>query len=102
MDIQITARHAKISAATRETVVEKINKVERFIEKITTCHVIVDNEHDDWLVEVVMQASGRTFSARALSDNLGKSLDDVVAKAQRQIKKANQKIKSHKGAKPEL
>lgn len=102
MDIQVTTRHAKVSAGARATVEEKLEKLERYIEKITSCHVVLDNEHNDWLVEITMLASGHTFAAKAHDDNMGKALDDVVDKLERQIKKINEKIKTHKAPKPEI
>jgi putative sigma-54 modulation protein len=101
MNINFTTRHVKVPDGTQEVLTEKLERLEKFFEKITSCHVIFDSEHTDKSVEVVMQIMGGTLTATAKADSLGAASESVVAKLERQLKKNNQKVKNHKALKEE-
>jgi putative sigma-54 modulation protein len=96
MEIQITSRHTKASAILQDTITSELTKLQKFFEKITSCHVILDSEHMDKTVEITMNTMGHQVVATAKAENVGKAFDDALAKTERQLKKLNQKIKSHK------
>jgi putative sigma-54 modulation protein len=97
MEIQITSRHSKASQELQDTITAEIGKLEKFYDKITSCHVVLDSESIDKTVEITMNALGQQVVASAKAENLGKAIDDAVAKVERQLKKLNEKAKSHKG-----
>ena len=96
MEIQITSRHQKASKALQDTITAEINRLEKFAEKITSCHVILDHEHLEKKVEITMHAFGHEVVANAKDENIGKAFDSALEKIERQLIKINQKIKSHK------
>jgi ribosomal subunit interface protein len=98
MEIQITSRHSKASQALQDTLTEELQKMEKFLDKITSCHVILDSEHIDKTVEITMNAGGNPIVATAKAENLGKAIDEALSKTERQLKKLNEKIKSHKAS----
>jgi len=100
MDIQITARHSKVSSSLKDAISQKLSKIEKFHEKITSCHIVLDAEGTDKTAEIIVVALGHTFTSKAKAENLGKAIDDAVSKSERQLKKSNQKIKNHKTVKP--
>jgi putative sigma-54 modulation protein len=101
MNIQVTCRHAKVSQETQQFLRDELKSLEKYYDRMTSCHVILDTEHIDKIVEIVVQIQGNTISAKAKSDNLGKSVDTALQKVARQLKKVNEKIKSHKAQKEE-
>ena len=101
MNIQITSRHAKMSQSLQDSLTEELEKLERFHDKITSCHVVIDNEHSRKTVEIVMNMQNHTVSAKGKEENLGKAIDDALAKTERQLKKINEKIKDHKAVRAE-
>ncbi|NLG17549.1 MAG: ribosome-associated translation inhibitor RaiA [Fibrobacter sp.] len=99
MEIQITSRHNKASQALQETITAELSKMEKYFDKITSCHVVLDSERVDKVVEITMNTQGKQLVATAKADNLGKAIDDAMMKTERQLKKLNNKIKNHKAVK---
>jgi putative sigma-54 modulation protein len=97
MNIQITSRHAKASPSLQATITKDLMKLEKFSDKITSCHVVLDTEGVDKRVEVVVTVRGQMVKAEGQGDNLGKAVDLAVQKIERQLKKMNEKVKNHKG-----
>jgi len=96
MEIRITSRHTKASQDLQDTITAEINKLEKFFDKITSCHVVLDSESTDKTVEITMHAQGHEVVGFAKAENLGKAIDEAVEKVGRQLKKLNEKAKSHK------
>jgi ribosomal subunit interface protein len=96
MEIRITSRHEKASPSLQDTINAELNKLEKFSEKITSCHVILDSEPMEKKVEITMHAFNRDVVGIAKAENIGKAFDAALAKVERQLKKVNEKIKDHK------
>jgi putative sigma-54 modulation protein len=99
MNIQFTSRHSKASPSLQATITEDLQKLEKFTDKITSCHVVLDTERVDQTVEIVVTVLGQTVKAVAKADNIGKAVDMALQKVQRQLKKFNEKMKNHKADK---
>jgi putative sigma-54 modulation protein len=97
MEIRITSRHEKASQSLQDTITEEIERLERFYDRITSCHVVLDMERGKQIMEVVMNMAGHTVAATAKAENMGKAIDSAITKVERQLKKINEKIKRHKG-----
>ncbi len=99
MNIQVTCRHSKVSHETKLYINNELSNLVKYYDRITSCHAILDSEHLDKIAELVVNVQGTTVNAKAKSDNLGKAMDIALSKVTRQLKKFNQKQKSHKPAK---
>ena len=102
MEIQITSRHSKASQALQDTITSELAKLEKYSDKITSCRVILDSEHVDKKVEITMNTLGHQLVGAAKAQNIGKAIDSAVEKVSRQLKKLNEKKKSHKVDKTEI
>jgi len=104
MEIQITSRHTKASQNLQDTITAELNKLEKFFDKITSCHVVLDSENMDKVktTEITMNAQGRQIVGSAKAENIGKAIDEAISKVERQLKKINQKTKDHKADKMEI
>jgi putative sigma-54 modulation protein len=98
MEIQITSRHSKASQSLQETITAELQKLDKFFNKITSCHVILDSEHVEKVAEITMSTMGHPVVATAKAENIGKAFDGALVKVERQLKKLNAKIKNHKPA----
>jgi len=97
MDIRITARHeAKASQDLQDIINAEIGKLEKYYDKITSCHVILDSDGLNKTVEITMNVQGHSVVGNAGAENIGKAIDEAVAKVERQLKKINEKVKNHK------
>jgi putative sigma-54 modulation protein len=102
MDVQITTRHIEVSSALRKSVTDKINRLQRFYEKCTSCHVVLGSEHADKTAEIVMTVRGKTLTAKARSEHVRKSADAAIDKLERQLRRLNERVKEHKASKAEI
>jgi putative sigma-54 modulation protein len=96
MDIQITSRHEKASASLQQTIMDEFGKLEKYYEKLTSCHIILDNERGMEILEVVILTAGHTVNATAKAASVGKAIDEAFMKAERQLAKIFGKRKDHK------
>lgn len=99
MNIQITTRHSKVSKDSHEYLKKELVHLEKYHDKMTSCHVILDTEHISKTVDISIVAQGKSINAKGKSDNVGKSVDMALQKAIRQLKKLNDKVKAHKCSK---
>ena len=95
MQITISTRHGEISDATREKITQKIEKLQRFFDRLTAIDVTVDlNKADEPNIEVTVRSEKRNdFVASYQSNDLFGSVDQVIAKLEQQIKKHKEKLK---------
>ena len=98
MEIRIVSRHKKASQSLQEAITADIQKLERFSEKITSCHIILDSERLDQIVEINMHVFDREIVAVGKAENIGKAFNSALEKIERQLIKINEKIKDHKHA----
>lgn len=96
MEIQITSRRLKASQSLQDTITAELGKLEKYSDKIVSCHVILDSENIDKVVEISMNTLGHQVVGIAKAEHVGKALSFAIEKVERQLKKLNQKIKNHK------
>lgn len=97
MNIQITARHFHASAELQDNVTEQIKSLSKFYNQITDASMVLDQmgEHKR-RCELKLNILDKSLSAHAEEENMGKAIDAVMNKMQRQLKKENGKLKEHR------
>jgi putative sigma-54 modulation protein len=97
MQINISARHGDLSDATKEKITQKIEKIQRFFERLTAIDVTVDlSKADEPNIEVIVKSEHKhDFVANYRSNDLFGSVDQVVAKLEQQIRKHKEKVQGH-------
>jgi len=95
MQINISTRHGEISDATKEKITQKVEKLQRFFDRLTSIDVTVNLDRaDEPSIEIAVQSVKRhDFVASYQSDDMFGSVDQVVAKLEQQIKKHKEKLK---------
>jgi len=95
MQINISTRHGDISDATKEKIIQKVEKIQRFFERLTSIDVTVDlSKADEPKIEVIVKSEKRdSFVAGYQSSDMFGSLDQVISKLEQQIKKHKEKLK---------
>jgi len=91
MQISITMRNVKSGQAMRDVILRKIDALDRFFEGASDARVVVEEDGKDMVINVHVTAKRHRIHAEAREGNLGKALDSVVSKCQRQLKKTNEK-----------
>jgi len=94
VQINISTRHGSVSDATREKIVEKVDKLTRYFERLTAIDVTVDLERrDEPSVDLRVSAEHKhDFVAEAQAGELLAALDLAIHKLEQQLRKYKQKI----------
>ena len=95
MQINISTRHGDISDATKEKITQKIEKLQRFFDRLTSVDVTVNlDKADEPSIEVAVKSEKRDdFVASYQSGDMFGAVDQVIAKLEQQIKKHKEKLK---------
>lgn len=96
MQINFTGHNVDITPALRLYTEDKLNKLERHFDKITSIHVIFDVEKLSQIVEAsIMVAKGELY-ARSESEDMYASIDSLIDKLDRQLIKHKEKVRDHR------
>lgn len=100
MQVNISARHGRLSSATQEKIADKVEKLDRYFERLTAVQVTVDLNHRDApSVELRVSAErSDDFVAAGASSNVLAALDGVLQKIERQVRKHKDKLTGHRVA----
>jgi len=97
MKIQITARHFHASQELHLHIQESIEKLAKFNDSITGAHVILDAEKSGVRrAEAIVKVLDKSVCAEAEDIVMGKAIDAMLDKIERQLKKEKEKLKLHK------
>ncbi len=96
MEITITGKNIKITAAIRDYINKKITKVISDLEHPVNCDIILEVEKKRHITEVLLSGDTGRFYFKKNADDLYKSVDNVIHAAHLSIKKFKEKQKDHK------
>jgi putative sigma-54 modulation protein len=97
MQVEVSTRHGELSEVTQKKITEKVEKLQRYFERLMSINVTVDLEKpDEPKIEVIVTPEHKhDFVASHQSKDMFASLDHVIAKLEQQIKKYKEKIQDH-------
>jgi putative sigma-54 modulation protein len=94
-NIQITGRHVEITDAMKAYAMEKISKIERFMNRIIDVNVIMDIQRTEHRVEIILKAGNFKIRSQASTTDMYASIDKAVDKIEAQILRYKSKIQDH-------
>lgn len=94
-NIQITGRHVQITESMKDYAIEKISKIERFMNRIIDVNVIMDIQKLDHRVEIILKAGNIKISSKASTTDMYVSIDQAVHKLETQILRYKSKLQDH-------
>ncbi len=100
MQTKISTRHGHLSEPTQEKILEKMEKLTRFFDRLTAIEVTIDLEHRETpSVDLRVSAEHKhDFVASNKTDGLMASIDKVVDKMEQQLRKYKEKVQDrHRG-----
>lgn len=97
MNIIVTGRHLEVTPALRSYAEEKIEKVEKYFNNVTEAIITLTVEKYRHKAEVQLRANGVLIQAEEISGAMYSSIDQVMDKIERQLKKFKEKLTRHKG-----
>lgn len=102
MDMTVTGRHVDITPAIREYAAKKLEHIGIDFPRILSAHYILEVDKFRQIAELILQCGNHiTIEAREVSEDLYASIDRVVDKVERQMRKYKTKIQRHRPRKAE-
>ena len=95
MQIQLTGHKVEITPALREFTNNKLERIKRFSDHITSIHVTFDVEKVRQIAEAKINLHGSEIHARSESENMYTAIDMLVDKLMRQLTKHKEKHDGH-------
>ena len=98
MQIEVQARHGALAEATRQKIADRVEKLGRFIERVSSIVVMVDLEKEsEPCVEVVVSTElKKDFRSDYRSGDLWGCLDQTIDKIEQQMRKFKEKMTDHR------
>jgi putative sigma-54 modulation protein len=96
MNIIVNGRHLEITPALKNYAEEKLKKFDRYLANITEAIVTLTVEKYRHKAEVLLKANGMMIQAEGVTGEIYSSIDEVVEKLEKQVKKYKEKLVSHR------
>jgi len=93
MRISFTARHGKASEKLKEYAEKKVKKLKKHYDGIIDCEIIFDYVKTKQIADIKVGVYGTVLSAVVKHEDMYKSIDDAVAKLERQLEKYKKRWK---------
>lgn len=100
MEILTTARRFKMTPEIKELAEKRIAKLGRYAEHIGEVHLVLAQEKYRHIAELTLHAAGSDLIAREETADMAGSIDAVVERMERQLKKLNARLKDRKSLRP--
>jgi putative sigma-54 modulation protein len=79
----------------KDYAIDKISKIERFMNRIIDVNVIMDIQRMDHRVEIILKAGNTKITSKASSTDMYVSIDQAVDKLEKQILRYKSKLQDH-------
>lgn len=96
MNIIVNGRQLDITPALKKYAEEKIGKFEKYITNITEAIVTLSVEKYRHKAEVLLKVNGYMIQAEGVTGEIYSSIDEVVEKLEKQVKKYKEKLHSYR------
>jgi len=92
MQIKLSGHHVEITQALHDYVHDKLERIERHFDNVTTVQVILSVEKLRHQAEATIHVAGNEIFADAVDEDMYAALDALIDKIDRQIKKHKEKL----------
>jgi putative sigma-54 modulation protein len=96
MEITTTGRRYKLTPELKEIVEKRLAKLERYSEGEMEAHLVLVVEKYRNIAELTLRADGNDLVSREESEEMVTSIDGVVDRMERQLRKLNARRKTRK------
>ena len=101
MQVTLSGHHVNITDALRNYVNDKMEKIERHCDQVTSAQVILSVDKLDQKAEANVHVAGNDIFADAVNQDMYAAIDAMVDKLDRQVKKHKEKLNDkHRAEKP--
>ena len=97
MQFSVTFRHMEASEALKDYAKDRIQRINKYFPDPIACHVVMSTERYNHRVDVNLQRhNGLQVAGHESTENMYSSIDLVVAKIERQVRRYKGKLRDHK------
>jgi len=94
MQVNISGQHLDVTPALRESINDKLNRLEQHYDKITNVQVILSVEKLQQKIEATLNIPGGEVVGNAVNEDMYAAIDSLYEKLDRQLKKHKEKTQS--------
>ncbi len=102
MQIDITGHHVEVTPALRAYVTEKLQKLVKHFDQVISVHVVLNVEKLEHRADATVNAAGKALVATHTASDMYASIDGMVDKLDRQVRRYKGRITEHHHTRPEL
>jgi putative sigma-54 modulation protein len=97
--ITITAKHVKVTDKMKEYTRSKLQKLERYFNRINSIQVVLDEDGLDKVCEINIRTDTQNHLSAVVHnrEDMHAAVDLCIDKAHAQVRKVKEKLKGHKG-----
>jgi putative sigma-54 modulation protein len=95
MQVNLTGHHVEITPALKDYLNNKMSRIERHFDSVTSIKCILTVEKLRHKAEAKVNVTGGTLYAEAVQDDMYAAIDGMVDKLDRQIVKHKEKLTDH-------
>lgn len=96
MQVTVTFRHMEPSEPLRQYVLQKIEKVKKYLREPIDVHCVLSVEKFRHIADVTINSNGATIKGQEVTEDMYSAVDLVTSKIERQVSKYKERLKDHK------
>ncbi len=100
MQVTVTFRHMEPSEPLRQYMVQKIEKVKKYLREPIDVHCVLSVEKFRHIADVTINSNGVTIKGQEVTEDMYSAIDLVTSKIERQVSRYKDRLKDHKGEPP--
>ena len=100
MQVNVTARHLKLTPAINDYVQKKLGKTKRFLDTLIWAQVVLDVSKNRHSAEIIIHAAGHTFTAKEESADLYAAIDLASDNIDEQLRRYKERKRSRRAEYP--
>ncbi|MDT8316465.1 MAG: ribosome-associated translation inhibitor RaiA [bacterium] len=96
MQVSVTFKHLEPTDAIRSYAEGKVTKTKKYLDNPVDANVVLSVEKFRHIAEVNLMVNGLAISATDATEDMYSSIDNVMDKIERQLRRHKERIKRHK------
>lgn len=96
MQVSVTFKHLEPTDAIRSYAEEKVAKTKKYLDNPVDAKVVLSVEKFRHIAEINLMVNGIAISATEATEDMYSSIDNVMDKIERQLRRHKERIKRHK------
>ena len=97
MQLNLSGHHLDITSALRQHASDKLSKIKHHFDKVMNVNMTLEVQKDVQTAEATIHVRGADLFAKAQSNDMYVSIDQLINKLDSQIIKHKEKLHNHRG-----